>query len=63
MPIVKKLEDVCRRIGASDDFKARMKSLFGTPVGSSAEELTAQMRTELQRWAAVVKSANIKFEQ
>ena len=46
-----------------DDFKARMKSLSGTPIGSSADELTAQMRTELQRWAAVVKSANIKFDQ
>ena len=63
MPIVKKLEDACRKIGASDDFKARMKALSGTPIGSSGEELTAQMRTELQRWAAVVKSANIKFEQ
>ena len=63
MPIVKKLEGACRQIGASDDFKARMKSLSGTPIGSSADELTAQMRTELQRWAAVVKSANIKFDQ
>ena len=63
MPIVKKLEAACRQIGASDDFKARMKSLSGTPIGGSAEELTAQMRTELQRWAAVVKSANIKFDQ
>jgi tripartite-type tricarboxylate transporter receptor subunit TctC len=63
MPIVKKLEAACRQIGASDDFKARMKTLSGTPIGSSGEELTAQMRTELQRWAAVVKSANIKFEQ
>jgi tripartite-type tricarboxylate transporter receptor subunit TctC len=63
MPIVKKLEAACRQIGASDDFKARMKSLSGTPIGSSGEELTAQMKTELQRWAAVVKSANIKFDQ
>ena len=63
MPIVKKLEGACRQIGASDDFKARMKSLSGTPIGSSADELTAQMRSELQRWAAVVKSANIKFDQ
>ena len=63
MPIVKKLEAACRQIGASDDFKARMKSLSGTPIGSSGEELTAQMKAELQRWAAVVKSANIKFEQ
>ncbi len=61
-PIVRKLEAACRQIGASDDFKARMKSLSATTIGGSAEELTAQMRTELQRWALVVKSANIKFE-
>ena len=63
MPIVKKLEAACRQIGASDDYKARLKSLSGTPIGSSADELTAQMRAELQRWAGVVKSANIKFDQ
>jgi tripartite-type tricarboxylate transporter receptor subunit TctC len=60
--IVKKLEAAARQIGASADYKARLKSLSGTPIGGSAEELTAQMRTELQRWASVVKSANIKFE-
>jgi tripartite-type tricarboxylate transporter receptor subunit TctC len=63
MPIVRKLEAAARQIGASEDFKARMKSLSGTPVGSTADELTAQMKAEVQRWAAVVKAANIKFEQ
>ncbi len=62
MPIVKKLEAACRQIAASDDFKARMKSLSGTPIGSTADELTAQMKAEVQRWSAVVKAANIKFE-
>jgi tripartite-type tricarboxylate transporter receptor subunit TctC len=57
-----KFEAACRQIGASDDFKARIKSLSGTPIGGSAAELTAQMRVELQRWAAAVKSANIKFD-
>jgi tripartite-type tricarboxylate transporter receptor subunit TctC len=63
VPIVRKLEAAARQIGASDDFKARMKSLSGTPVGSTADELTAQMKAEVQRWSAVVKAANIKFEQ
>jgi len=61
-PIVKKLETATRELVASDDFKARMKSLSGTPIGGTAEELTAQLRAELQRWATVVKAANIKFE-
>jgi tripartite-type tricarboxylate transporter receptor subunit TctC len=63
MPIAKKLEMACRQIAASSDFKARMKSLSGTPVGSSADDFTAQMKAEVQRWGAVVKAANIKFDQ
>ena len=63
MPIVRKLEAASRQIGASDDFKSRLKSLSGTSIGGSADELTAQMKAEVQRWSAVVKAANIKFEQ
>jgi tripartite-type tricarboxylate transporter receptor subunit TctC len=63
MPIVRRLEALARQIAASDDFKSRMRSLSSTPVGSTSEELSARMRSELQRWSAVVKAANIKFEQ
>jgi tripartite-type tricarboxylate transporter receptor subunit TctC len=61
-PIVKKLETACRQIVATDDFRARMKDLAANPVGGTAEQLTAQMHAEVQRWTAVVKEANIKFE-
>ena len=63
MPIVKKLEAAARQVAATDDFKARLKSLSGTSVGGTADELAAQMKAEVQRWSAVVKAANIKFEQ
>jgi tripartite-type tricarboxylate transporter receptor subunit TctC len=63
MPIVKKLEAASRQVAASADFKARLKDLSGTSIGSSADELTAQMQAEVKRWSAVVKTANIKFEQ
>ena len=62
MPIAKKIEAACRQIAATDDFKARMKPLAATPIGSTSDELTARMKSELQRWVAVVKAANIKFE-
>jgi tripartite-type tricarboxylate transporter receptor subunit TctC len=62
MPIVRKLETAARELAASDDFKERMRKLSGTPIGGSAEEFTAQMRSEVQRWSEVVKAANIKFE-
>jgi tripartite-type tricarboxylate transporter receptor subunit TctC len=62
MPIIKKLEAACRQIGASDDFKAHMKKLVATPIGNTADEFTALMKSEVQRWSAVVKQANLKFE-
>jgi tripartite-type tricarboxylate transporter receptor subunit TctC len=61
-PIAKKLEAAARQIGGSEDYKAKLKNLSGTPIGSSAAELTAQMKAETQRWSGVVKAANIKFE-
>jgi tripartite-type tricarboxylate transporter receptor subunit TctC len=61
-PIVSKLEAACQKIAKADDFKARMKSLSGTPVGSTAAQLTAQMKSEVDRWSTVVKAANLKFE-
>jgi tripartite-type tricarboxylate transporter receptor subunit TctC len=60
--IVKKLEAACRQFAGADDFKAKVKSLSGVAVGGTAEELTARMRTETERWGSVVKAANIKFE-
>ena len=62
MPIIKKLETACRQMVSTDDFKARMRQLAATPIGSTGEELTARMHDEVKRWTAVVKQANIKFE-
>ncbi|MPZ37771.1 MAG: tripartite tricarboxylate transporter substrate binding protein [Rhizobiales bacterium] len=62
MPIIKKLEAACLQIAATDEFKARMKKLASTPIGNTADEFAAQMKSEVQRWSAVVKQANIKFE-
>ena len=63
LPIVRKLETASRQIAASDDFKARMKALSSISIGSTGDELAARMAAEVQRWSAVVKSVNIKFEQ
>ena len=62
-PIVQKLETAARQIAASDDFKARMTTLSSSSIGSTSDELAARMASEVKRWTAVVKSANIKFEQ
>jgi len=61
-PIIKKIEAACRQIAATDDFKARMRKLAAAPVGSTGEELSAQMKAEVQRYSGIVKAANLKFE-
>jgi tripartite-type tricarboxylate transporter receptor subunit TctC len=61
--IVKKLETAARQIAASDDFKARMKTMSSNSIGSTSDEFAAQMQAEVKLWSTVVKSVNIKFEQ
>jgi tripartite-type tricarboxylate transporter receptor subunit TctC len=39
-----------------------MLTLGVEPVGSSAEEYDALIRTEIEKWATVVKQAGIKIE-
>lgn len=42
--------------------RARLGDLSAEPVGSSAAELAEFMRTELQRWAPVVKASGARME-
>jgi tripartite-type tricarboxylate transporter receptor subunit TctC len=63
MPIVKKLEAAARQIAATDDFKARLRTLSTGSIGSTSEELAQRMGAEVKLWTSVVKSVNIKFEQ
>lgn len=58
-----------RRIGAdiargvrSPELNDRMVSLGMEPVGSSADEYDALIRSEIEKWAGVVKRAGIKLE-
>jgi tripartite-type tricarboxylate transporter receptor subunit TctC len=41
---------------------ARMAQLGLEPVGSSAEQYNQQIRQEIDKWAGIVKTANIKIE-
>ena len=53
--------DVARAV-KSPELTERMMNLGVEPVGSSAEEYDALIRTEIEKWAAVVKQAGIKIE-
>jgi tripartite-type tricarboxylate transporter receptor subunit TctC len=61
--------DLLHRIGAdlaravkSPELSERMTALGMEPVGSTPEEYDALIRTEIEKWAGVVKKAGIKIE-
>jgi len=60
MPIVRKLQAEVNRIVKTADFKQRMNALEVTPEGSTSEEFGSFMTSELARWLAVAKAANIQ---
>jgi tripartite-type tricarboxylate transporter receptor subunit TctC len=47
---------------ASEDVRAKMLELGLTPVGSSPDEFNALIRTEIAKWAKVIKDANIEMK-
>ncbi len=59
-PVVKKLETEFVRIAALPEIANRMVSIQVSPVGSSGEDFAKVLTTDLARWSAVGKAANIK---
>lgn len=58
--IVKRLEDETARVIKLPDVRERIGGLSITPASSTSEELARMISTEIPRWEAVRKSANIK---
>ena len=60
--IVKKLEAELMRIAKLPDVIEKLKPLGIDPVGNSSQEFAAVMASDIARWTAVAKAANIKIE-
>jgi tripartite-type tricarboxylate transporter receptor subunit TctC len=59
--IVKKLQDEANRIVKLTDVKDKMTSLQLTPAGNlSSDEFARSIVSDIERWRALAKSANIK---
>jgi tripartite-type tricarboxylate transporter receptor subunit TctC len=58
--IVTLLQREVVKIIALPDMKERLSALGFDPVGSTGEEFAAQMKLEMEKWAKVIRAANLK---
>jgi tripartite-type tricarboxylate transporter receptor subunit TctC len=61
--IVKKLEAEFMKIAKLPDVSSRLKAIGVDAVGTSTEEFTRILQSDITRWGDVARSANIKIEQ
>ena len=61
-PIIARMHKEVARVVHLPDVKQKLIEQSADPVGSSPEELGRVVRTELKRWAAVIRDAGIKLE-
>jgi tripartite-type tricarboxylate transporter receptor subunit TctC len=61
--IVKKLEAEFVKIAKSPDVVAKLKAIGVEAVGSSTDEFSHTLVSDIARWGEVARSANIKIEQ
>jgi tripartite-type tricarboxylate transporter receptor subunit TctC len=61
-PIIDKLAAEVQRIVKLPDVRARMLALAIDPAGSTPEEFTKVIATEIPLWSGVAKANNIKAD-
>ena len=57
--LVAKLNDAIKKVMAMDDVKARCAQLGFDPVANSPAEFATYIKTDVEKWAKVIKDANI----
>lgn len=61
-PIVAQLEAAMIKAFADPIFRARFTEIGVEPIGSSSEKFAQFQKSEIQKWAVVVKKANMQVE-
>jgi len=61
-PVIKRLHAEAIKALQQPDVRKRLEGIGTEPVGSTPEQLAAQVRTEITRWSSLIKSAGIKVE-
>jgi len=60
--LLQKISADIGQVVRSAEVVARMQQLGMEPVGSTSDQYNAQIRQDIDKWAAIVKSAGIKME-
>lgn len=61
-PIIDKLHDEILKIIALPDMQERLKSLGMQPTPLTTEQVAAFQKAEVEKWAQVIKAANVKLD-
>jgi tripartite-type tricarboxylate transporter receptor subunit TctC len=61
-PIVERLNAEFNKALAASDVKARLAQLGVDPVGGTSADFTQYVKSDTDRWAKIVKSANVKID-
>jgi tripartite-type tricarboxylate transporter receptor subunit TctC len=61
-PIVDRLNQVLVKALQAQDVRERLLTQGAEPIGGTPEGFTAQMKSDLVKWAKVVKDANIRLD-
>jgi tripartite-type tricarboxylate transporter receptor subunit TctC len=61
-PVIEVLQAQVARIIALPDVKERIATMGFTPAASTSEQLVAHMKAETEKWAKVIREANIKID-
>jgi tripartite-type tricarboxylate transporter receptor subunit TctC len=61
-PVLDKLQEQVVKIMAMPDVKGRFSAIGFTPTSSTPEELAAHMKADTDKWAKVIRDANIKID-
>jgi tripartite-type tricarboxylate transporter receptor subunit TctC len=59
-PIIDKISKDVAEIIMQPGVREKLAAQLMEPIGSSPEELRARMDSEIERWAPVIKAANVK---
>lgn len=60
--VIARLNEEIVRIIQSPDFRKRMDEIGAEPVGNTPEQMAAQIRTDTERFAKLVRDAKVSIE-